>query len=156
MVSKPEDYRWSSFGLRVRSPKRAGRLLHPVSILPTGEYEENGANERLAPLVLKNNSIDHFSIYREFVYRSGGIEREGYAHIWPELVDDVVAYHGRLGLGERFRFRLKNISEGLAIGGYSLIASLQRQWNRKHIRPRSFMGKDKNCTWSFSTRVLRS
>jgi hypothetical protein len=93
--------------------------------------------------------------HREFVYRSGGIEREGYAHILPELVDEVVAYHGKLGLGEFFRFRVKNISEGLAIGGYALIAGLQRYWNRKHIRPRSFMGRDKNCCWSFSTRVLR-
>jgi len=155
IVSKVEDYRWSSLGLRVRSPKRANKLLHPLSILPTGEYEENMAKEWFAPLVLKNNSIDHFSIYREFVYRAGGIERKGYAHIWPELVDEVVAYHGKLGLGERFRFRLKNFSEGLAIGGYSLIAKLQRQWNRKHIRPRSFMGRDKNCGWSYSTRVLR-
>jgi hypothetical protein len=26
----PEDYRWSSLGLRVRSPKEAESLLHPL------------------------------------------------------------------------------------------------------------------------------
>ena len=94
-------------------------------------------------------------MYREFVYKSGGIEVEGKASIPPELVKTVVSYHDRLGIADRFRCRVKNISEGLAFGSYEMIRSLQEKWNRKHIRPRSFMNRDKECYWSFSTRVLR-
>jgi REP element-mobilizing transposase RayT len=154
IVQRPEDYRWSSLGLRVRSPGRANKFLSPLSLLPTSG--ENEIPEVFAPLILQKKSCDHFSAYREFVYFTGKIERHDGFNIWPEVVQDVMAYHGGLGISDRFRYRLKNFSEGLAFGTYSLIAHLQKQWNRKFIRPRSFMDRDKSCTWSYTTRVLRS
>jgi hypothetical protein len=108
-----------------------------------------------APLILPKSNWDHFSTYREFVYKSGGVPREGKTSLWPALVKDVLDYHGQLGITDRFRFRLKNFSEGLAFGSAGMIADFQKLWKRKHIRPRSFMGRDKSCNWSFSTRVLR-
>jgi len=181
IVERPDDYRWSSLGLRVRTPSRANKLLYPLSILPTGDEIEapgDGMEEMeierelervkpeprtwLAPLILPRNSCYHFSTYREFVYSSGNIERQGsnINNLWPEVVKDVLAYHGDLGISDRFRYRLRNFSEGLAFGSYDLISHLQKEWKRKFIRPRSFMGRDrerdKDCQWSFSTRVLRS
>jgi REP element-mobilizing transposase RayT len=163
IVQKPEDYRWSSLGLRVRMPLRAKKLLHPLSILPgfsdgvgdSADGLESMVEPPLIPLILTENSSDHFFGYREFVYKSGGLERSGSSHIWSELVKDVIDYHGRFGVMDRFRYRIKNFSEGTALGNYSLIADLQRSWNRKKIRPRSFMGRDSDCRWSFTTRVLR-
>ena len=169
IVQKPEDYRWSSLGLRVRTPARAKMLLRPLSILPGfadgAEYEcdegvegmENTVEPMLTPIILSEKSFDHIFNYREFVYKSGGIERSSRAHIFPELVNDVLKYHGDFGVGDRFRYRIKNFSEGVALGNYALIAHLQKSWNRKYIRPRSFIGKDRSrgCRWSFTTRVLR-
>ena len=161
MVLKPENYRWSSLGLRVRTPFRAKRLLLPLSLLPCFG-DKNKAAESYAdieppfnPLIINKNSCDHVFPYREFVYKSGGIEQSGSAHLWPEIVNEVVAYHGKFGVTDRFRYRIKNISEGIALGNYTLIADLQRSLKRKKIRPRSFMGKDNSCRWSFTTRVLR-
>jgi REP element-mobilizing transposase RayT len=172
IVKKPEDYRWNSLGLRVRSSRQAKKFLFPLSILPTGgeigvigEVEAKGADgsdgtgkmeeARFAPLILLKTNWDHFSTYREFVYKSGGVSRKGKASLWPALVKDVLDYHGQLGITDRFRYRLKNFSEGLAFGSAGMIADFQKLWKRKYIRPRSFMGRDKSCNWSFSTRVLR-
>lgn len=155
MVEKPEDYRWSSLGLRVRSPKRANEFLYPLAILPTTESEGSIVREFFAPLVLRKNNYDHLCTYREFVYRTGGVKRDGCAHIKAEHIDDVMAFHGNLGLNDRLGYRIKNLSEGLAFGGYALIENMQQQLNRKFIRPRSFMGRDETCSWSFCTRVLR-
>jgi len=166
IVQRPEDYRWSSLGLRVRTPVRAKKLLRPLSILPgfadgadaegvDVEEMENTVEPLLTPLILSEKSFDHIFSYREFVYKSGGIKRSGSAHICSELVNDVLKYHGDFGVGDRFRYRVKNFSEGIALGNYALIAHLQKSWNRKKIRPRSFMGKKSGCSWSFTTRVLR-
>ena len=161
IVQKPEDYRWSSLGLRVRAPFRSKRLLRPLSLLPCFGDKDKAAESSadieppFNPLVINKNSFDHVFPYREFVYKAGGIERSGNAHLWPEIVDEVVAYHGKFGVTDRFRYRLKNISEGIALGNYALISDLQRRLNRKKIRPRSFMGRDNSCGWSFTTRVLR-
>jgi len=165
IAQKPEDYRWSSLGLRVRTPARAKMLLRPLSILPgfadgiecekSIEGMENTVEPLLTPLILSKKSFDHYFSYREFVYKSGGIKRSGSAHICPELVYDVLNYHRDFGVGDRFRYRIKNFSECIALGNYALIAHLQKSWNRKYIRPRSFMGKENACSWSFTTRVLR-
>lgn len=164
IVQKPEDYRWSSLGLRVRDPERAKKLLRPLSILPG--FDDSNKNDAdvtgtvdppFIPIVLSENSYDHFSTYREFVYKTGGVERSGSAHLPVEIVNEVVAYHGKFGVADRFRYRVKNFSEGIAFGNYAMIAELQKLWNRKKIRPRSFMdkGRDAGCGWSYASRVLR-
>lgn len=165
IVPRPEDYRWSSLGLRVRSPGRSNKFLYPLSILPTSDdievLEKESGGEKietktwLAPLILPKNSCDHFSTYREFVYSSGIIKRDLGYNIWPEVVQDVMDYHRNLGISDRFRYRVRNFSEGLAFGSYGLIYRLQTEWKRKFIRPRSFMDRDQHCNWSFTTRVLR-
>ncbi len=125
VVEQPENYRWSGLGLRVRNPKYADQLL--------------------------SNCYESFSWYREFVYVCGGVDREGKQSISPNLVEDVVQVNGRLGIKDSFKYRVKNISEGIAIGSQSFISEIQRRCNRKFIRPRAFM----TANVLFSTRVLR-
>ena len=130
IVKRPEDYRWCSLGLLARKPERSRRLIKLVTV-PDGE-----------------NSLQW---YREFVYISGGIEKEGAARIPDELIKDVVRYHGKLGIGDCLRYRVRNICEGLAMGTHSFISDVQERYNRKFIRPRPFL-KGKIF---YSTRVLR-
>jgi REP element-mobilizing transposase RayT len=125
LVKRPEEYRWSSLGLRVRDVKLWEETVR-------GVWED-------------------FSWYREFVYVSGGVERVGEASIAEDLVEDVLRVNGELGLGDGLRFRVRNISEGLAIGSHGFIERLQRRLNRKFIRPRAFL----KANQLFSTRVLR-
>ena len=140
IVEQPEDYRWCSLGLRVRNPGRSQKLLGQFleSVLENNENVENGENDPL-------------SWYREFVYLSGGIEKEGKGMISGELVNDVKACHGKLGIGDSFRYRVKNISEGIAIGSFSFISVMQERYKRKFISPRSFLSGNR----LFATRVLR-
>lgn len=91
--------------------------------------------------------------YREFVYLLGGLNREGKASILGDIIAKVVFYHRKLGLGDSFSYRVRNISEGLAIGSYRFIADFQKKCQRKFIRPRSFLSS--NCNALYSNRVLR-
>ena len=63
--------------------------------------------------------------YREFVYLLGGVAREGKASIPGDIIAKVVFYHGKLGLGDCFRYRVRNISEGLAIPGFSCLCLME-------------------------------
>ncbi|HLP59626.1 MAG TPA: hypothetical protein VK186_12380, partial [Candidatus Deferrimicrobium sp.] len=153
IAQRPEDYRWNSLGLRLRSPVRAGKFLYPISTVDILEElnKENGL--ALIPTVNIKMSVDLSNIegYRQFVYLSGGIEREGKASLPVQMVDEVVNCHGILKIKDRLGYRLKNLSEGIAIGGYSVIAELQKAENRKNIRPRLFI----DAYWAYTTRVGR-
>ena len=146
IVERPEDYRWCSMGLRVRNPKRAKKLLSFFSVSHQDEWSDDG-------LIAKFKTMSTMAWYREFVYLSGGVSHEGKASIPGDIIANVVSYHGKLGLGDCFRYRVRNISEGLAIGSYRFIANFQKKCQRKFIRPRSFLSG--NCNVLYSTRVLR-
>ena len=75
---------------------------------------------------------------------------ENKAGISDRLVNHVVDFHGKPGIGKRLQYRLRNISEGIAIGNYSFISGIQKKNNRKFIRPRSFLEGNR----LFVTRVL--
>jgi hypothetical protein len=76
---------------------------------------------------------------------------ENKSNISDQLVSDVLDFHGKLGIGERLQYRLRNISEGIAIGNYSFIAGIQKKYERKFIRPRLLLEGNR----LFVTRVLR-
>jgi len=149
IVERPEDYRWSSMGLRVRAPKRAERLLHPLNLADVLEESEDDVFG--LPYVRVTPELKSLNWYREFVYVSGGVEKAGKAHIADSLVKQVIACNGHLGILDRFRYRVKNFSEGAAIGGASSIERFQSESNRKYIRARNFL----DTYWSYTTRVLR-
>jgi putative transposase len=148
MVQVPEEYRWSSLGLQVRNPKRAKRLLTLLSVSHLDDWSGSG-NEIMEKL--KSIKPDSLAWYRGFLYCLGGIECEGKATISKEILDKVISYHGKLGLGDRFRYRVRNISEGVAMGSFVFIAGIQEKFQRKFIRPRSFLLGEV----LYSTRVLR-
>ncbi|HLP49202.1 MAG TPA: transposase [Candidatus Kapabacteria bacterium] len=163
MVEKPEDYRWGSLGLRVRNPVRAKKLLGDVIFESAAGSSMETKADKLelnshGSLLVKEEDIENesscnrFDKYREFVYISGGMEHKGKGNISPELLSEVKKYHGKLGIGDSLRYRVRNISEGLSIGSHSFISGIQEQLKRKYIRPRAFMqGEVLYCT-----RVLRS
>lgn len=119
MGRRPEDYRWSSLGLRARDPKRAKRLL-----------------TRLKHPELRRHGLDW---YRGLVYISGGVPAKGknrHGIIPPELVDRCVERAGRLGIVDKFRYRCLNFTEGLAIGEPGFITKLQQELGRRVVRAR--------------------
>lgn len=162
MVEKPEDYRWSSLGLRVRNPVRARKLLGDVIFESAAATSMQSKAVILQPdshdpflakdeYIANNSSCNRFEKYREFIYISGGMERKGKGNISPELIAEVKKYHGKLGIGDGLKYRIKNISEGLAIGSHSFISSIQERLKRKYIRPRAFMKGE----LLYCTRLLR-
>jgi REP element-mobilizing transposase RayT len=144
IVEKPEDYRWCGLGMRVRAPKRARKLLTWFPVSHRDSWEDIG-------LVKAFSSMKDLEWYRLFVYQAGGKKVENKAGVSEQLVNHVVGFHGKLGIGEKLQYRLRNISEGIAIGNYSFIAGLQKKNKRKFIRPRSFLEGNR----LFVTRVLR-
>jgi REP element-mobilizing transposase RayT len=144
----PEDYRWSSLGLRLRSPVRAGKLLCPLTLVDLLERSEDLCGP---PYVKVRPDLFEVNWYRQFVYSAGGIEHEGKAHVPQQIIDEVKGCNGQLGILGRLRYRVKNFSEGIAIGGFSAISGIQKSENRKKICPRLFL----DAYWSYTTRVLR-
>lgn len=89
--------------------------------------------------------------YRQFIYLAGGIEHEGKAHLSNRVINEVIACNGPLGIKDCLGYRVKNFSEGIAIGGYAAIAEIQKTQNRKNIRPRLLT----DAYWAYTTRVFR-
>jgi putative transposase len=148
IVERPEDYRWSSLGMRLRAPVRAGRFLRPITLVDV----LNDSEELYGlPYVRVSDELRGIAWYREFVYETGGVARMDKGRIPERLVREAAACGGHLGLKDRFRYRVKNFSEGIAVGGYGAISAFQISENRKCIRPRSFL----DSYWCYTTRVLR-
>jgi len=133
LVKRPEDYRWSSLGLRSRNPRRAYNLLKPVSLKADGR------------------PLDH-AWYRQFVYEAGGIKKPGQAKISERKVREVQALMGRLKLGGQLRYRFRNLTEGQAIGSKKLIEQVQKVNRRKHVKARIL----REGGILYSTRTLNS
>jgi REP element-mobilizing transposase RayT len=120
MVRAPEDYRWSSAGLRVRSPRRAKRLLTPLN------HPE-----------LKRKGQPWF---RMFTYAAGAVPVPGKRGFVSQAdLADIVARQGRLGIHERFGYRCRNMSEGVALGTAGFVETIQQLIGRKHARGRPFL-----------------
>ena len=163
IVKRPEDYRWCSLGLRVRQPGLAKKLLRPLNVLPSfKDFEKKVGGmagyvrPSFQPRVISKKASDSYANYRDFVYAKASLGKPSGSSIKPGIYDEVVAYHKNFGIAHQLRFRIKNFSEGVALGNYELIVKLQKAQNRKHIRPRPLKGEESDCTWAYTTRVLRS
>ena len=133
MVAVPEAYRWSSLGLLVRNPLRARRFLSPL------------------PVQTNRVSLDE-SAYRQFVYRSGKLPVRGKASISPLMAAEVEALCGRLGIMDLVKYRVRNLTEGLALGSREFVAGVMIQLNPKPRKQR-LLAKGTNL---FCSRVLSS
>jgi REP element-mobilizing transposase RayT len=144
MVRVPEDYRWSSAGLKVRSPRRARRLLTPLD-----HPELKRMGERW---------------YRCFTYCAGVQPAKGKpataGRIGQVEYEAIVARQGDLGVLQRLGYQCRNLAEGIAVGSEGFIARIQRQRGQQNIRPRPFLdpgtGPPDPDTGFFTTRVVRS
>jgi len=117
IVERPEDYRWCSLGLIARNPNRAQKFLVPIPML-------------------KEKGESCWDWYRLFVYSSGSLEKPGSASIPLKELAEIEELQGRLNLSTRLRYRVANLSEGLAFGTQAFIESIQRDLSRKFIRAR--------------------
>jgi putative transposase len=151
LTKSPEKYRWCSLGLQARDPKRAAILCNPKDIRDVNplDLREFGCSLKIVAK-LKEMNLANIDIYRLLVYRSGGVEKTNKGNIPTELLQEIEKLHGQLGFGESFRYKIKNFSEGIAIGSQAFIAEIQNRYNRKFIRPRSFI----EGSGIYTTRVL--
>jgi REP element-mobilizing transposase RayT len=141
----PEEYRWSSAGLRARSPRRAKRMLTPL----------------LHPELRRIGE----QWYRMFVYCAGVEPAKGKpasaGRVSAADARAIVERQGALGIRQRLRYRCRNLSEGLAVGSAAFIADLQRKRGQKRIQPRPFLPPESGAdppnpdTALFATRSLR-
>lgn len=118
IVKTPEAYRWCSLGMSVRNPRRHQKLLSPL-LLNT---------EKL--LVSRRE-------YRLFVYRAGSVNVSGKANIESETVEKVTTLHGRMTINSWASYRIRNLSEGAALGSEDFVVNIQRLLHHKTTRPRS-------------------
>ncbi len=135
LVKNPEDYRFSSMGLKVRKPRTYKALIT--------RFRVPGVSLLKFP-----------AFYRQFVFEAGGIKQENKAAIPKDIVEKVQQCKGRLQLGEKLRHRFANFSEGIAIGSHDFIAGLQKEMGRKRIKPRSISEGEVRPENLFSTRVI--
>lgn len=135
-VSRPEDYRWSSIGLKAREPRRANKILCAIN------HEE----------VAKLKGYDW---YRQFVYTTGAVKAKNKrGALSKAIVKKIEAKCGRLGVVDVLRYRSKNLSEGIAFGDQNFIADLQKSAHRRFARPRLLFGKTEEGSL-FSTRIFK-
>jgi len=159
IVKKPEDYRWSSIGMKVRNPRKTNKLLKNIILYKenviTIKDEKTGKYRRELEKIKKEIS---FPVYMGFVYDSGKVEKEGRARISDKIYTESKSLLKRLGIGDTLKYRYRNITEGIAFGSYKFVADLQRVFNRKHIKPKKIISNEeseKNKTEFYSTRKLK-
>jgi hypothetical protein len=156
IVKKPEDYRWSSIGMKVRNPKKTNKLLKNIILYKenviTIKDEKTGQYKEELEKIKKEIS---FPVYMGFVYDSGKVEKEGRARISDKIYTESKSLLKRLGIGDTLKYRYRNITEGIAFGSYKFVANLQGMFNRKHIKPRKVMSNEESNTDFYSTRKLK-
>ena len=153
LVKKPEDYRWSSIGLRVRNPLKAKKLLKQVRFsernVITKVDSETGWLKQTVETLKKEVSLE---IYRVFLYGSGCKEVIGKAHIHSDIYGKGMGLNGKLKLGDKLKYRFRNLSEGIAIGSFQFIENIQVELERKLIKPRQILNGEADQL--YSTRRL--
>ena len=131
MVKLPDEYRWCGLGFHSRNPEEARELMSPMPLQP-GE----------TPLDLL--------AYRLFVYRYGARPIPGKWHIHPDQVARVEAICRRIGILDMADQRIRNFSEGFALGSPEFIARVQDPERKKGVKARPV----RKGVELFCTRVL--
>jgi len=155
IVKRPEDYRWSSIGLRVRDPRKANKFLKKIII--TEEKTITNHDEKTGWLKQKTEYTDkeiNIPVYRAFLYKTGCKEIENKAFIHADIYNEAMKLNGKLKIGDKLKYRFRNLSEGIATGSYKFIEKIQIKLERKYIRSRKILDEEDNNTL-YSTRFLK-
>lgn len=156
IVKLPEDYKWSSLSIRIKAPRLTEKFLYPITYPDAMDNCVEGKDNDDwtwidIPLFPLNKDMREVEWYRQYVYAAGGIPVPGKAQIPERMLTEVLILNKDLGTLNRLCFGVRNISYGIAIGGYETIENLQKNLKRKVINARSFI----NSHYIRATRVLR-
>lgn len=155
IVKKPEDYRWSSIGLRVRNATKSRRILSTIQIEKAEtkiiEYEKGKFKQKKE----WKKEVVSFPVYRAFIYESGKVKREGSANISEQAYKASKSLLKKLGITDKLSYKYRNITEGLAFGSYKIVADFQEKFNRKFVKPRKVISNEEDKEVFFSTRNLK-
>jgi REP element-mobilizing transposase RayT len=159
IVKKPEDYRWSSIGLRVRNAKKAKKILTVIQIekphIKIIKDSGIGKDENYKRIKEWKKEEVSFSVYRAFVYDSGKVKKEGAGSISEQAYKESKSIMKRLGISDILSYKYRNITEGLAFGSYKIVADFQEKFNRKFIKPRKVIINEEDREVFYSTRNLK-
>ena len=156
IVKKPEDYRWSSIGLRVRNSGKAKKILNTIQIeKPEVTIIEDKETGKFKQKKIWKKEVVSFPVYRAFIYDSGKVKKEGSANISEQAYEESKSLIKTLGISDKLSYRYRNITEGLAFGSYKLIADFQERFNRKLIKPRKVIINEEDKEVFYSTRNLK-
>ncbi len=156
IVKKPEDYRWSSIGLRVRNAGKSKKVLSTIQIekLHIKIIEDvKGEYKRIKEW---KKEVVSFSVYRAFVYDSGKVKKDGASSITEQAYKESKSLIKKLGITDILSYKYRNITEGLAFGSYEIVANFQEKFNRKFIKPRKVIINDEDNEAFYSTRNLKA
>lgn len=132
IVNAPEDYRWCGLGLRARDPRRARKILDPMPV-QSGERPLSEAE------------------YRLFVYRYGSRNIPDKGSIPTRRVAEVETRCGRIGIMDLARYRIRNLSEGFALGSQEFISLIQKKTENPAVKvQRIRQGLELYCTRNLS------
>ncbi len=156
IVKKPEDYRWSSVGFRIRNPNKGKKLLKTINIIKEEiKTFKDRKTDRFKQEVSRTKKEITFSVYREFIYESGKVKREGSAKISDQAYKESKSLFQRLGIGDILSYRYRNITEGIAFGSKKFVSEFQEKFKRKLIIPRKVIISADNQQVFYSTRKLK-
>ncbi len=156
IVKKPEDYRWSSIGLRVRNAGKSKKVLSTIQIeKPHIKIIEDVKGEYRRVKEWKKEVVS-FSVYRAFVYDSGKVKKDGASSISEQAYKESKSLIKKLGITDILSYKYRNITEGLAFGSYEIVANFQEKFNRKFIKPRKVIINDEDNEVFYSTRNLKA
>lgn len=120
ILGKPEDYRWSSIGYRIQSGNRDNFLSFD------GVFDKN----------------DRYTInlYRELIYRAGGVAKGDTGEICVEEIKREISGNFELPKAEVFKYRMRYFTDGMVIGSKSFIKEAYDKYGGTII-----MKKDRNA-----------
>jgi len=136
MVSRPEDYRWSSYGEAMKPVRDKGRALARAGLCRVMQlHQETGggvASERSGVLWERAAGLAGAEWYRMMLFADGeevfsskpeiGVEkiqvRKGFKR---KDVEDVLAKGGKLSFGEALRCKVRYFSDGMVFGSRSFV-----------------------------------
>lgn len=120
IVAKPENYRWSSIGYRIQSGNKDKFLSFD------GVFEKE----------CKQN----IKLYRELVYRAGGVERGDTSEISVAELEREIGNNFEIPKEELFKQRVRYFSDGCVIGSKGFIQEAYQRFDGSII-----MKKDRNA-----------